>query len=66
MCIDMPIGLPSISKKGGREPDVLARQILGKKVRLVFFSPPICQVLYSESYQEALAILEIQNLMAWV
>ena len=56
MCIDMPIGLLQISNKGGREPDILARTILGKKGASRVFSPPIRQVLYAETYQEALEI----------
>ena len=56
MCIDMPIGLPSVSKKGGRAIDTTARKILGKSGASRVFSPPIRQILYCTDYQEALQI----------
>jgi predicted RNase H-like nuclease len=54
MCIDMPIGLPNQSKKGGRVIDTKARKILGKGGSARVFSPPIRQVLYCADYQDAL------------
>ena len=54
MCIDMPIGLPKHSKKGGRGIDIRARKILGKGASSRVFSPPIRSVLYCDDYQEAL------------
>lgn len=54
MCIDMPIGLPKYSKKGGRSIDIQARKILGKSGSSRVFSPPIRQILYCTDYQEAL------------
>ena len=54
MCIDMPIGLPKYSKKGGRLIDTQARKILGKGGSSRVFSPPIRQVLYCSDYKEAL------------
>ena len=54
MCIDMPIGLPKHSKKGGRGIDIRARKILGKGASSRVFSPPIRSILYYDDYQEAL------------
>ena len=54
MCIDMPIGLPKYSKKGGRVIDIEARKILGKGASSRVFSPPIRKILYCTDYQEAL------------
>ena len=56
MCIDMPIGLPNISKKGGRDIDTKARKILGRIGSSRVFSTPIRQIMYCTTYQEALQI----------
>lgn len=55
LLIDMPIGLPDIAKRGGRECDKAARALLGWPHSSSVFSPPARSALAATDYADALA-----------
>lgn len=56
ICVDIPIGLPSRAKPGGRACDRAARQLLGPRRGSSVFSPPVRAALRSRTYSTAVAI----------
>lgn len=54
IAIDMPIGLLSVPRKGGRDADAALRRALGPRRSSVFSPPPRC-ILECANYHEALA-----------
>jgi predicted RNase H-like nuclease len=61
VAVDVPIGLPKVSQKGGRAADIECRKILGAR-RSSVFPPPSRAVLAASSYLEACEI-ELSNSM---
>lgn len=53
--VDIPIGLPDVARRGGRECDRLARKRLGRRSSTVFSAPPRV-VLDAVDYREALEL----------
>lgn len=54
--VDMPIGLLSQARPGGRECDRAARKTLGPSKSSSVFSPPVRKALRAGSYEEALRL----------
>ena len=48
IAVDMPIGLPEFSNKGGRGPEALVRPLLGARQSSIF-SIPSCAALYADT-----------------
>jgi predicted RNase H-like nuclease len=55
IAIDMPIGLPERTKKGGREPDRAAREFLGPQ-RASIFPVPSRRAVYEQDYAQVCAV----------
>ncbi len=54
IAVDIPIGLLSVAKAGGRNCDILARKLLGHPRSSSVFSPPVRSVLnYPDNYLNA-------------
>src|SRR5262245_32227397 len=53
VAVDIPVGLPKISQKGGRAADIACRKVLGAR-RSSVFPPPSRAVLVAKTYLEAL------------
>jgi len=54
--VDMPIGLLSEARPGGRECDQAARKVLGWPKSSSVFSPPVRAALGARTYQEAIRL----------
>lgn len=54
LAVDIPIGLPSVAPRGGRDCDREARRLLGPR-RSSVFSPPARATLDARNYTDALA-----------
>jgi predicted RNase H-like nuclease len=60
VAVDIPIGLPKISRRGGRAADVECRKILGRDRQSSIFPPPSRAALGAASFLEACKI-ELTN-----
>src|SRR5215470_17061847 len=63
VAVDIPIGLPKVSQKGGRAADIDCRRILGAR-RSSVFPPPSRAVLAAASYLEACEIERLNSMPA--
>ncbi len=56
LAVDMPIGLPRVSRPGGREADRQARRLLGRPRSSSVFSTPARPALDAGSFEEAVRL----------
>src|ERR671924_256736 len=56
VAVDIPIGLPALSRPGGRSADIACRKLLGRNRQSSIFPPPCRAVLPARSFLQACAI----------
>ena len=61
VAVDIPIGLPKISRRGGRAADIACRKILGRDRQSSIFPPPSRAALAAMSFLQACEIEQVNS-----